>query len=41
MGELPRISILDGYVVIVEDYNKYRSTKEGKGTDELLRHLNS
>jgi hypothetical protein len=40
MGELPSISVVDQYVEIIKAYNDYRSTKEGKMIDELLRHLN-
>jgi hypothetical protein len=39
-GGLPSISMVDGYVEIMEAYNKYISTKEGERMDELLRHIN-
>jgi hypothetical protein len=38
-GRLPRISMIDEYVEIMEAYNEYRSTKEGERMDELVRYI--
>jgi hypothetical protein len=40
MGKLPSISVVDDYVEIIKTYNDYRSSKEGKRIDDLLRYLN-
>jgi hypothetical protein len=40
MEEIRSIFVVDNYVEIMKAYNNYRSTKEEKRMDELLRHLN-
>jgi hypothetical protein len=40
MRKLPSIPVVDDYTDIMKTYNDYRSSKEGKRMDDLLRYLN-